>query len=670
MRDLTERLRRAWSDPRIAVPILVVCVVAACLGVRATGLLVGLELMAYDQALERVARPDVPDPRVLIIGITEEDIQRYGAPLPDSELARALALLGEHGARAIGVDVFRDLEVGEGSAELHAVLDANPRIVGIRLFPQTRVDKGVPCPEVLEGDRCAFNDLRVDPDNVVRRGLLYLSLGTEQVVSLPLALTLAAGLRESPDPDDPRLVRLLPPEGDEVGPATAGAAWPPGNGRSEARDPRTIPWLRPNDGGYVGVDDRGYPFLLDYRGAPLGFAQFSLSQLLDGDVGSSSVENRIVLIGYTAVSAGDTHAVPIQGDLEESRIVFGVEVHAHIVSQLLRLAYGESEPVRTLGETGEAVWILLWTIAGAAVGLALRSVWLLAAAVGLALAVWGTGIAAIYWAWWLPTVPAAGAALGCSLLVALVSSARERAARELLDGIVGKSLLETVIEDPGDFIDRDGTIKMKTLPVTTLFVDMRGYTSAAQQMEPAALMEWINEFMSRMTSIILDAGGMLDDYAGDGIKAVFGVPRQSRSVREYAIAAVDAALEMYPACLSLLGKWEIDSQVVAEGMRIGINTGEAVAGAVGNRQRFKYTVVGTSVNTAARLESFSQVEHDFSSRPCRILIGSPTKELVEDVFVTRHLGAYELKGLSEKVDIHEVTRRRRPNRPSPAEDGA
>jgi adenylate cyclase len=89
-------------------------------------------------------------------------------------------------------------------------------------------------------------------------------------------------------------------------------------------------------------------------------------------------------------------------------------------------------------------------------------------------------------------------------------------------------------------------------------------------------------------------------------------------------------------------------------MRVGIATGTVVAGSLGSADRLKYTVVGDTVNTAARLESFDDSKHDYSQRLCRILIAEETRILLEDRFSVRDFGRCALKGKAEPVQVFEV----------------
>jgi len=147
---------------------------------------------------------------------------------------------------------------------------------------------------------------------------------------------------------------------------------------------------------------------------------------------------------------------------------------------------------------------------------------------------------------------------------------------------------------------------------------------------------------------------VVDDYAGDSIKANFGVPLPRTSHAEIGRDAVDAvscALAMEKEIHRLNTLWQ-EQSLPTVGIRVGIFTGPVVAGAVGSSKRLKYTTVGDTVNIAARLESYDK---DFARDSlCRILIGESTLHYLGNQFKTRRVGEGTLKGKDERITIHQV----------------
>jgi adenylate cyclase len=206
------------------------------------------------------------------------------------------------------------------------------------------------------------------------------------------------------------------------------------------------------------------------------------------------------------------------------------------------------------------------------------------------------------------------------------------------------------------FLGVSGRPPSQRLVATVLFVDMKGYTASAEKLDPEVLMGWVNEFMEPMAELVVRHGGVVDDYFGDGIKANFGVPFARTSEAEIAAdtrRAVHCAIDM-GATLSRINAGYRERGLPTVAMRVGVNTGTVVAGSLGSAERLKYTVVGASVVVAQRLEGLEDVEHDFDTTPCRILVSEETARHLGDLFRLEPLGPRALKGRDEPVSVHRV----------------
>ena len=178
--------------------------------------------------------------------------------------------------------------------------------------------------------------------------------------------------------------------------------------------------------------------------------------------------------------------------------------------------------------------------------------------------------------------------------------------------------------------------------VTVLFADIVGFTPMSESMSAPAVALILNDYLSRMTDVIFKYEGTLDKYIGDAIMAVFGAPLD---MPDHAPRAIKAALEMQER----LAEWNADrKEGPAFRIRIGINSGNAVAGEIGSINKKEYTVLGDTVNTASRLESSV-------AKPGSVVIGANTHAMVEGLFECRSLGSFSLKGKSLEVPCFEVT---------------
>ena len=225
-----------------------------------------------------------------------------------------------------------------------------------------------------------------------------------------------------------------------------------------------------------------------------------------------------------------------------------------------------------------------------------------------------------------------------------------RAFNEMLDGLrqrdfirsafgryVSPEVAKALLESPGGL--RFGGEKRV---VTVLMSDLRGYTRFAERGDPAMVMEVLNGFLSRMTDIIIEHGGTINEFIGDAIFAVFGAPLEHPDHAERAAAC---ALAMQRAMA------EINRAQAAEGrpqfeMGIGVNTGEAVVGNIGSEQRAKYAIVGSAVNVAARVEGATVGGQVFLTEETYARI----REIAEVTGPTR----LEAKGLSEPLKLYDL----------------
>jgi adenylate cyclase len=609
---------------------------------RAVGAFEWAELRAYDLGVRarvnaRVTGPGAP---IVLIRIREQEVAAHGHPIPDAVLARAISKLLAAEVSALGVDLYRVPPAPGAATEDWQALSRSardPRVVFIEKLPDTG-RPGVAAPAFArERGQVGFSDLPLDPDGLVRRGLLMLWDAEDRPwLSLSLQLALRAlqpqGIGLTADPEVAEYVRL---------------------------GQITIPPLESDDGSYVDLDAGGYQMLLDFARGPETFASVTLSDLLDGAVDPSLLAGRIAILGTTAPSVKDDFRTPLGGPWTH-----GIELHAHAADQLLRFAAGGARPARFWGDASEWAWILAWAVGAALLAARIRSPWALTAAGAVLLvALMGSAAALFAAGWWIPWVPPAAAGLGAGGLVLAEVTRRERAERAVVMDLFGRYVSRGVAEElwqARDAFMEGGRPRPQSLVLTAMLTDLRGYTGAAEKMEPPALMEWLNEYMDRMTRLIEEHGGFVDDYTGDGIKANFGVPIARASevqVAEDARMAVRCALAMGRALEDLTARWR-ERGLPQTGMRIGLSTGEGIAGSIGSAERMKYTTVGDTVNTAARLETFHKEEFEAECADggpvFRILIGDTTHRHLGEEFETEFLGEHVLRGRGVPVGVYRV----------------
>ena len=182
----------------------------------------------------------------------------------------------------------------------------------------------------------------------------------------------------------------------------------------------------------------------------------------------------------------------------------------------------------------------------------------------------------------------------------------------------------------------------KTLSV--LFTDIEGFTSITERNKPEELVKDLAQYLGLMGGVVMQEKGVIDKYIGDAIMAFWGAPKD---VEKHAFHACNTAIICKRKEKELMIKWkELGKDLFHS--RIGINTGEVIVGNMGSDKRLSYTVLGDSVNLAARLESINKQYGTY------ILISEDTYQEVKDLFVTRFLDKVAVKGKTLGVSIYEL----------------
>jgi adenylate cyclase len=279
---------------------------------------------------------------------------------------------------------------------------------------------------------------------------------------------------------------------------------------------------------------------------------------------------------------------------------------------------------------------------------------------GLASIGGGAGLAFLA-GWWLPVVPGALAWVGSGAAGVACVAFAERARRESLRALFGRFLADDVAEaiwrEREAFMDGGRPLARQAV-ITVLMADLQGYTAAAEKLDPARLMEWINAFLESMARTIGAHGGVVNDYTGDGVMANFGVPLLRTSEAEIAAdaaGAVACALAMGGEMERLNRDWAVQGLPTGR-VRIGVCTGPAIVGMVGSEERLKYTSLGDTVNVAARLESHDRegFAAEVGGPPFRVLVADATRRRLGEAVRAEALGRVGLKGRAEAVAIHRI----------------
>ncbi|MDI1483920.1 adenylate/guanylate cyclase domain-containing protein [Polyangium sp. y55x31] len=227
------------------------------------------------------------------------------------------------------------------------------------------------------------------------------------------------------------------------------------------------------------------------------------------------------------------------------------------------------------------------------------------------------------------------------LRAATESLARERLEqhRDRLAKYFSKDVVDLVLNNP-ESIGLGG----QRMTATVLFADIRNFTQLSTMMQPEEVVELLNRYFSTMVDIVFKNGGTLDKFLGDGLMALFGVPYPIEHPEE---SAVRTALEMLDALQVMNRELEARGMLRLD-IGVGINAGPVVAGNIGSSQRHEYTVIGDTVNLAARLEALNKETRT------QILVSATVHHAVEKLFRTRQLGPLRIRGKPEPVEVFAI----------------
>jgi adenylate cyclase len=298
-----------------------------------------------------------PDSRLLVVGITEGDIQKLNQwPISDRKIAEILQKLEKMQPAVIGLDVLRDVPLGDGREELTKVLQKSDRIIGVCLVTDgSRDNPGSPPPPGMPENRVGFADFGIDPGGILRRSLLFmkppriegkssvdkhLCNDDSQVLAsfnLQLALRYLQGQKIYP--------HLAPDQ----------SLW---LGKTKLKR------LESNDGGYTNADARGYQILINYRSRLKVANQVRITDVLEGKVDPHLVKDKIVLIGYTSETVKDVFYTPYSGRQQNNQYMPGIVAHAQVVSQILSAVLDNRPMFWFWPEWAEILWISGWSIVG------------------------------------------------------------------------------------------------------------------------------------------------------------------------------------------------------------------------------------------------------------------------------------------------------------------
>jgi adenylate cyclase len=609
------------------------------LGLGLTGLLTKYVLTTLDHLYRATPLPPASS-QVVVVTLGQADLdffQKQGVswPWPRQLYAPIIEFCQRGGAQAVIFDVlYTEASVygAEDDQRLAQSMAASGRVV--LPFVLTREAKGTG-PQ----DQEVFNRASLTIRGTPPAGLTTYQGMTTPIPPLLKAAAALGNVECGPDPDG--IYRRLPLvsvcQGHFLPLLSFGAychVQAPGEWRFEAGD-----LVR---GDYrVPLDQEGR-LLLKFRGPGHSFKRLSAANVIQSEerlkhgmapfYRPEDLAGKWVVVGFTAPGLMDLKPTPL------APVYPGAELHATLLDNLLKGDFLRIAPPWF-------IWLWALWLAGIVTLAVLFSarLWTTLAALALLLALnVGGSLLAFRASWWAdPVAPGVALALAFALATAYSYATEGRqklAIRRMFSHYMSEKVISYLMSHP-ELLNLGGERRH----VTLFFSDLAGFTSISERLSAEEVVGLLNDYLSRMTDIILDEEGTVDKFEGDAIMAFWGAPLPQA---DQALRACRAALRQQAALAELNQRFQ-EMGLPRLGMRIGLHTGEAVVGNLGSEKRFDYTAIGDTVNLASRLEGLNKFYGTF------ILASETTMAECGDGMFFREVDRVAVKGRETPVAVYQ-----------------
>lgn len=381
--------------------------------------------------------------------------------------------------------------------------------------------------------------------------------------------------------------------------------------------------------------------LVNWKGPSASFPTISFLDLFDDSKTPhlhKRIQGKTVLIGLNHPGLQDSFATPLYAynNLETP----GVEVHANVLNTLSNHKY------RTFKKAPMSLQFTIYLIL--ALALTFSTVWL---RIGISLPLFlmelliGWLIANLIFFDYLSTlfpviVPSLSLTICYTAMITLRVVNRELEKsniRKVFNQYVSNKVVDELLLNP-ESLSMGG----KSLEISTLFSDIRGFTTLSENKTPAKVVEILNTYFELMVAVITKHNGTINKFIGDAVMVLYGAPvRQNISPKEQAILCVKTAIEMQETL-----KASSDKKLKELLVGIGISTGYSVVGNIGAQKHKDYTAIGDKINLAARLQTKAEA--------FEIIVDYQTREYCSDHFAFEELTPFTVKGKQELIRAYKV----------------
>ncbi|MBN2712884.1 MAG: adenylate/guanylate cyclase domain-containing protein [Planctomycetes bacterium] len=376
--------------------------------------------------------------------------------------------------------------------------------------------------------------------------------------------------------------------------------------------------------------------MVNYRGGPNTFPYISATKVLRGEFEKGFFKDKYVLIGPTAAGLFDVRSTPF------SQIFPGVEVHANLIDNVIKGDYFKYDVQK------EAIFVMgLTLVGGILLSLVLAKGGPMFGGLTGILFISGIMVGNYYFFFlrnqYVGTVFPLLTYIVVFITVTMFNYLTEGRQRKFIHGAFGRYVSPDVVNELMRSPEKLSLGGEKRV-LTVFFSDIRGFTSISEKMDAAEMSNFLNEYLTAMSDIVMETGGMVDKFIGDAVVAIWGAPLDDD---EHAVHAAESALLMMDKLRELQIEW--NARGLPEiNIGIGINTGAVSVGNMGSRNRFDYTVIGDNVNLASRLEGINK------AYGTNIIISESTREAIGSGFTSQPIDLVRVKGKQKPVMIHEL----------------
>ena len=375
--------------------------------------------------------------------------------------------------------------------------------------------------------------------------------------------------------------------------------------------------------------------IINYSGKPGDYEYIPMSDVLEGRIDPRVFSDSVVIVGAYDSEMQDIFNVPNGGSSQ----MYGVEIHANIFQSLLQGRFAINGNPYILGIVTALIAMLIHVLFRRLK--VWQSVIILLASIGLE--VWilvmindhGYAYSVIYF----PVVVFLSFIYSLGIHY-LVETLKKKKVLNAFSKYVAPQIVEEIARK-GDFEIKLGG---ENRDIAVLFVDIRGFTTMSEALEPEQVVEILNEYLSLTTKSIFDNSGTLDKFVGDATMAVFNSPFD---LEDYEYKAVCAAMDIVKGGEAIEDKF-MKRFGRSVGFGVGVNCGPAVVGNVGCEFRMDFTAIGDTVNTAARLEA--------NAKKGQVLISDELYRRLKDRLEVNEVGEIPLKGKTKGVFVYQVTK--------------